>query len=255
VRRSASGAYLAKQTTKSPQPIKTKNATQDRLVEREDQLLSNREGSNAKRDRFGPKTIVTSVAIAIVSAAIGYMVSLIEDHRKTKIQEVNLQIEKVYGPLYACSVASKRAFEDLMKARSGKSYFFSQNDPPSAELVELWRRWMKSVLMPMNIKMESAIIDNSQLLDGARIYPSFVELISHVESYKATIASWKETDDLTQAKFQRGEANAAIINFPVQVNDCIKMRLDAAIKRRNELQASWFGFFGGSSDNFPPDCS
>ena len=70
---------------------------------------------------------------------------------------------------------------------------------------------MKTVFMPLNLKMEAAIVDNAQLLDGNRIYPCFVELISHVESYKATLASWKDSDDLNQTKHRTAKANNAVI--------------------------------------------
>jgi hypothetical protein len=127
---------------------------------------------------------------------------------------------------------------------------------PSAELVEIWRRWMREVFMPLNLKMEATIIDNAQLLDGNRIYPCFVDLISHVESYKATIANWKDTDDLNDAKHRTTAANGAVIPFPSEVHDCVRVRLRAALERRNELERSWLGYFTREqTQHFDARCS
>jgi hypothetical protein len=124
--------------------------------------------------------IATAIFVAVATAVIGYAVSFIDEHRKNQIQRVNTQIEKLYGPLYAYSIANKRAWTELHKKyRSGKTYFFNDQDKPSAEQVEVWRRWMKTVFMPINLKMESAIIENAQLLDGNRVYSLFTHESPH----------------------------------------------------------------------------
>jgi hypothetical protein len=190
------------------------------------------------------KGVAASIIVAIATAAIGYVVSFVDQHQKAEIQKVNTQIEKLYGPLSAYSVGSLRAWKDLVhKYRAGKADYFDDQDLPSAELIEVWRRWMKTVFMPMNLKMESVIIENAQLLDGDRIYLCFEDLISHVESYKATVAHWKDTDDLTDAKYRTAEANTAVIPFPADVHTCVDARLRAALERRNELERSWLGYF------------
>jgi hypothetical protein len=203
------------------------------------------------------KAIATSIIVAIATAVIGYTVSFVDGHRKAQIQEVDKQIEKLYGPLYAYAVASRRAWEDLSgKYRPEKPLYFDDDDMPSAQLIEIWRRWIREVFMPMNVKMESAIIDNAQLLDGNKIYPCFLDLISHVESYKATIASWKDTDDLSQPKYRTREANAALIAFPPTFKHCVELRLQAALKRRNDIERSWLGLFTTASDTqFGSSCS
>jgi hypothetical protein len=203
------------------------------------------------------KAIATAIFLAVASAIIGYAVSFIDEHRKNQIQIVNTQIEKLYGPLYAFSVANQRAWRELHdKYRSGKTYFFDDQDKPSAELVEVWRRWMKTVFMPMNLKMESAIIENAQLLDGNRIYPSFVDLIAHVESYKATVAKWKDTDDLHDDRYRMAGENTAVIEYPIRLDACIEARLQSVLDRRDRLERSWTGLFiTEPAQHFQSDCS
>ncbi|ANW00115.1 hypothetical protein LMTR13_07860 [Bradyrhizobium icense] len=193
--------------------------------------------------------------MAIATAAIGYTVNFVDTHRKAQIEKVDRQIEKLYGPLYAYSTASHRAWYDLRRVTDRGTYFFDSEDKhmPSAELVEVWRRWMRTVFMPLNLKIEAAIVDNAQLLDGNRIYPCFVDLVSHVESYKATLASWKDTDDLTDSKRRTKAANTAVIEYPRDLESCIENRLQASLKRRKELERSWTGLFQGEPESSVPE--
>jgi hypothetical protein len=200
--------------------------------------------------------LIISILVAAATALIGYSVSFVDEYRKGKIRTVNTRIEKLYGPLYAYSVASKRAWTELRKFRGDKPYYFNDNDKPGEEQVEIWRRWMKAVFMPLNLKMESAIIENAQLLDGSRIYPVLVDFIAHVESYKATIARWKDTDDISDPRHRTVRANAAVIDYPPTLDDCIAVRLKAALELRDALEQSWTGFLRDeSAKKFNDDCS
>jgi hypothetical protein len=203
------------------------------------------------------KAIESAIFLGIVSAIIGYAVSLIDEHRKNQVKIVDMQIEKLYGPLYALSVANRQAWEKLhQKYRQGKTYYFNDEDKPSTEQVEIWRRWVKTIFLPINIKMENAIIENAQLLEGGRIYPSFVKLIMHIESYKATVAKWKETDDLQDPRLRTAEENTAVIEYPTKLDICIQDRLDVVLTRREDLRESWIGLFVSEpTHKFSPDCS
>lgn len=218
-------------------------------------LLSRRQQAPAKESGKAYAAVVTSIIAAIATAMIGYIVSFVDSHRKAKIEKLDKQIERLYGPLYAYSVASSRAWSDIRQITGRATYFFNDDNMPSAEQVEAWRRWMKTVFMPLNVKMEAAIVDNAQLMDGNRIYPCFEELISHVESYKATVAGWKDWDDLSQPKHRTAKANNAIIVYPVGLDLCIRDRLEATLKRRNEVDSSVFGFsFAEEEPSVPKSC-
>ena len=87
------------------------------------------------------------------------------------------------------------------------------------------------------------------------MYPSFVDLISHVESYKAAMAGWKDTDDLSLETNRTVKANNAVIVYPVGLDQCISLRFDRALARRNRLEQSWLGFIDSDqNDNFPEHC-
>jgi len=189
------------------------------------------------------KAIAIAVVLGIISGAIGYGFSFVSEHRKSQLQRTNTQIEKIYGPLYALSIASRRAYSELHHLAGRSTNYFDDDNPPDAEQVELWRRWMKTVFMPINLKMEAAILDNSQLVAGNKISQPFIDLIAHVESYKATIAHWKDTDDLKITEERLTARNRAVIVYPVDLDACIRDSWQAILAKRAELEKSWAGLW------------
>jgi hypothetical protein len=205
------------------------------------------------------RAVAVAILIAALTAAIGYVVAFIDEHRKNELQLANTQIEKLYGPLYAYSLAAYRAQGVLHDTyRSGHTHYFDRYDQdiPTIEQVEIWRRWMRTVFMPLNDKMESAITDNVQLLEGEKVYPLFSDLIVHVESYKATVAKWKDTDNLSDPKERSFAANNALIEYPVGFDNCILERLSAVLARRDRIEKSLTGFFiDNGEQKFGEECS
>ena len=47
-----------------------------------------------------------NVPSVIVAAAVGYVISYLDQHRKDQVAFVSTQIEKLYGPLFALSQAN-----------------------------------------------------------------------------------------------------------------------------------------------------
>jgi hypothetical protein len=187
---------------------------------------------------------------------VGYIVGIFNDSRKREIEFTDQQIEKLYGPLFALSTASRRATKEILfHLRPGKTTFFDDHDPPSPQEVETWRRWMKTIFQPMNIRMEAAIVDNAQLIEGGHIYPVFAELILHVESYKGTIAKWKDTDAKENPHFTERSENVAVINFPKGFDGCVDSRFLAMREKREQLKNAWFLPLATVEDSkFPEDC-
>src|SRR5579859_7157545 len=94
--------------------------------------------SPSKKDKSGseggPLARVVALGIlgAIGAAALGYVVNLLDDHRKREIEFVRQQIEQVYGPLFALSTASAQAWSKLrLVHRQGHVYYFDDNDRPT----------------------------------------------------------------------------------------------------------------------------
>jgi hypothetical protein len=196
--------------------------------------------------RRKPRAIALPVFLLIVGAvatAVGtYFVGFADDRRKREIGFAEQQVEKLYGPLFALSQATKKVSEDLFASRHnpGQDYF-DPNDPPYEQEVEKWRLWIKTILQPMNVMMEEAIIKNAQLIEGGergKIYKPFADLILHVESYKATIAKWKDTDAKANPHFTKGTENEASIPFPAKFDKCVEEAFIAMRAKTERLKSS-----------------
>ena len=78
------------------------------------------------------RAILIGVVLTIATAVAGFVVSLLQDQRKREIDFVDLQIERLYGPLFALSTATLRAKNDLIaKRRPGTKDYFDKDHPPS----------------------------------------------------------------------------------------------------------------------------
>jgi len=209
-----------------------------------------------ERKQSASRNIVAGIVLAIVAAALGFSINLIQDQRKRDMDFVDLQIEKLYGPLLAFSQAALRAKDDLIaKRRPETKDYFDPNRPPSKADVEIFRLWMTKLFQPMNLEMEKAITQNAQLIQGGHIYPVFRDFIMHAESYKVTIAKWKDTDPDQNPRYLEGSENKAIRDFPAGFDDCVQQRYDAMLARRAHLRNFWFSLFATYQDPaFPDDC-
>jgi len=210
-----------------------------------------------KKKETSSNGIVIAISVAIVTATVGYFISTMQDQRKREIDFVDQQIEKLYGPLFALSTATKGAAQQvLFKVRRGKDKFFDEHDPPSLTEVEQWRLWIRTVFQPMNKKMEAAIVNNAQLIEGGHIYPVFADLVLHAESYEGTIAKWKETDIKENPHFRERSENTAVNEFPDGFDTCIEQRFKAMLAKRTCLKRSWIFPFEACEDyrSFPENC-
>jgi hypothetical protein len=205
-------------------------------------------------ESVGPQIIV-EVLVAVAAAAVGYLISYLDAHRKDQMALVSAQIEKLYGPLFALTEANNAAWDQFQHNYWPKRVvFFEPGFVLRPEDVELWRRWMRNVFQPMNEKMEDAIVNNSQLLVGEQFPPMFQQLLSHTEAYKAVIANWKDgaigANDLSE------EANISPVPFPPQpaftncvVNQSLSLKL-----LQQQLQEQFIGWFSPLKEEIVSEC-
>jgi hypothetical protein len=218
--------------------------------------------------------LVLVLATAILTGAVSYAFGVASDIRKAKLDFVNAQIEKLYGPLYAASQANNEVWKlftaDRWRERDAKEEsraFFDDKNPPTVDQVRRWRHWMRTVFQPLNLKMEEAIVSNSQLLVGDTEPIAFRDLIAHAEAYKAVIVAW-DGDDLakrhqaaprTQAAAPCPAvmrlANTAGSNYPEAVVPCIEEDYAKLRRRRQELQNSLIAAFTAPSLAASPACN
>jgi len=116
-------------------------------------------------------------------------------------------------------------------------YFFDPTRPPTIEQVDKWRLWMTTVCQPLNVEMETRIINNSQLILGRRMPRAFKDLITHAKAFKAVIATWKESDRQDQRAYtSRFNNTVAGLSYPTSVRECVERVYDGLKERQEHLQ-------------------
>src|SRR5947209_1888781 len=147
------------------------------------------------------KTILT-LLVTVSLALAGYIAKYLNDiktaQRKDRLERVNRQLKEFYGPLYALSYASDKAWREAFRAQyRPHGSFWSGAPPPTPSEEVAWRLWMTEVFMPLNVQMERLIIGNADLLDEPEIPECLLVVCAHVSAYKAVLARW-ETGDYSE---------------------------------------------------------
>jgi hypothetical protein len=131
---------------------------------------------------------------AVTAAAWKYAYDLRIARRKDRLERVNAQLRLLYGPLFALDLAAREAWSSFRKRwRPGRPYW-SEPPLPSEEEAEAWRVWMTAVFMPLNERMERAIVEHADLLVESEMPRVLLAFCAHVASYKAIVARWERGD-------------------------------------------------------------
>jgi hypothetical protein len=193
--------------------------------------------------------VIIGVLIAVIPAALGYIFSSFDSLRRERLEFTNNQIEKLYGPLYALTQASDVAWKEFEAANwpgspETRRYFFDRRQPPTVEETAQWRHWMETVFQPLNLRTESIIVDNSQLIVGNELPKTFQLLIAQTEAYKAVISSWSDVDKGNPTRYVAWNCNTVSgINYPTEISE----------QQQASLQDVWRGYL--SPDLIPePIC-
>jgi hypothetical protein len=192
--------------------------------------------------------IIIGVVIAIIPAALGYIFSSFDSLRRERLEFTNNQIEKLYGPLYALTQASDVAWKEFVASNwpgnpETRRYFFDRHPPPTVGETAQWRHWMQTVFQPLNLRTESIIVDNSQLIVGNQLPKTFQLLIAQTEAYKSVISSWSEADKSIPTKYIQSDCNTVSgINYPSEIDECVSKTYVNLKQQQEKLQDVWNGY-------------
>jgi len=140
-------------------------------------------------------TIEAAIIVAVIGAALKYVNDLAVARRKDRLERLSLQLRDLYGPLYSLDRAAREAWLTFRKLHRPKvSAFWDPADPPSAEDAAAWRLWMTEVFMPINLRMEQAIVGHADLLIEPQIPRCLLDFCAHVAAYKAIMKQWGQDD-------------------------------------------------------------
>jgi len=163
-----------------------------------------------------------------------FLTSLDLDKKRAELKFVSDQIQLLYGPLFSLGQASRIAFDAFMKkyAPGRRAFFDSQQRTPDE--LEIWRRWVREVWMPLNLLMERSIIENSHLIEGPSMPKSFQAFLGHVASYKAVLKKWDRAETPNSPVELKEEDHYAITNFPTEMAEEVERSI--ALLRAKQIK-------------------
>lgn len=154
------------------------------------------------------KTAVT-LSVTVLLAVIGYLATYVNNlrlsQRRERLERVNRQLEKLYGPLFSLVRTSTITWDAYRQTSTLRGPFWNAENPPTKEEAAEWRLWMTSVFMPLNERMQVIVIDHADLLDEPEMPTCLLTLCAHVSAYKSVLSQWEQGD------YSR---NWSVINFP-----------------------------------------
>jgi len=141
---------------------------------------------------------IASLIITIVLAFIGYLVTYLNNlrlsQRTERLERINRQLGELYGPLFALTQSSDRAWKAFReKHRPGQAYF-GEGEPPSEEDLKVWRLWMSTVFMPINLRMYELVLSKSDLLIESQMPQCLLDMCAHVTAYQTVARKWENKD-------------------------------------------------------------
>jgi len=147
------------------------------------------------------------IALASIMAGFGSLTWQVrakrgDDKHAAQLDRLNRQLSDLYGPLYALYEEGERnwmlfvaCFSHDSRPWSERAFLPSAADefpPPSMDSMVEYRRRMKQLFMPTNIKMESLIIGHADLIVGTRMPNEFSDFIAHVAAAKLLMHRWTD---------------------------------------------------------------
>ena len=139
-------------------------------------------------------SLIITVALAFIGYLVTYLNNIRLSQRAERLARVNRQLGDLYGPLFALSQASNRAWLAFRTVYRPDIAFFGEGAPPTKEELKAWRLWMKTVFMPNNSKMYELVLSKSDLLIESEMPACLLDLCAHVTAYETVLKRWEDND-------------------------------------------------------------
>ena len=130
-------------------------------------------------------SLIVTLFLAFTGYFISYLNNLRISRRKERLELINSQINKLYGPLYIITRTNSETFHAYLKKQQ-KDYIDTNNPE--------WREYVNTIIIPQNEKLAQIIIANAHLIIDEEM-PRFLSFfIAHHASYKMLSKKWAQGD-------------------------------------------------------------
>ncbi|XP_019637581.1 PREDICTED: uncharacterized protein LOC109479945 isoform X1 [Branchiostoma belcheri] len=146
-----------------------------------------------------------SSAVLIVTFFLNYLENKKKETRRNKLNHVNEQLSKMYGPISGYRLANRKSYLKAIGGYKNLREYLSVaeskwRDPKSRDegtkMLKSWRRVLFHVTHPQDLKTEETIRHNAHLFEyGVKEAELFQNFIFHVNYEKLIVANWQERGD------------------------------------------------------------
>lgn len=137
-------------------------------------------------------TVCGTLLVGLLGYAGKYANDLRLARRHDQLEHVSRQLKELYGPLLALCHSSSAAWSTFRRRYRPSGSYWRGDSQPTDEETAAWRLWMSEVFMPINVRIEDAIMRNADLVDGPEMPQPFIDLCAHVESYRVVKKKWDD---------------------------------------------------------------
>ena len=141
------------------------------------------------------------LAGTLLLAVLGYVTTALQTLRaqqhRARVDRVNEQLKSLYGPLLACVTASKSSYNAMLRqagVESAEQMRDAVRMDPLGPAAHSYRRWVRTVLLPLSEQASQTFIRHADLLEGSQISPLLLQLVAHVSAYRVIERNWDERE-------------------------------------------------------------
>jgi len=132
---------------------------------------------------------ILSLSITLLLAITGYLVTYLNNlriaRRKDRLELINSQINKLYGPLYIITRTNSETFHAFRKSQPDGLIDTSKPE---------WREYVRTIIIPQNEKLAQIIQENAHLIIDETMPRFLSSFVAHHASYKLLNKKWEQGD-------------------------------------------------------------
>lgn len=174
-------------------------------------------------------SVAVGLLVGLIGAGYAWVMTRREERRRWTLERVERQIRELYGPVVALIDAKQAlwaAFSSNYRPAHGSAAYWTDDLPLSEAEKEVWRRWMRDVFMPTNLRLEALILGHMDLFESDTLPVHAVRLLEHVGAYRVVLQQWQD------GNFER---HISVINYPEEFDAAMRAHYQALRLRQKRL--------------------
>jgi hypothetical protein len=175
-----------------------------------------------------------TAAASIVVATVGYLATYFSSYRleryRNQLARANMQLSKLYGPLYAMTQSNGIAYRAMCERYAPEGLFDQRTESSLRQLTpeqrEVYKLWMTTVLQPTNRNARDILMNHTDLLIDGVMPLSALARFTHVAGYETVLAAWATGDE---------SALFSLVPYPQEFTDYVAKSFRELQLRQLEL--------------------